>query len=153
MLDRRFYSATLAIGLAAVLAARAAETNNASLARLQADLTFLASDECEGRGPNTRGLDRAAEYVSDQMRKVGLTPGFKGGWYQPFGVPGATGELTLAGPLGQKIQPAPGKGFNVLGHNEAASVTGSLVFVGYGLATPDYDDYAGIDVEGKIVVE
>src|SRR4051794_30761195 len=71
-----------------------------SEAHLRADVTFLASDECEGRGPNTRGLDKAADYIRVRMGKIGLTPGSKdGGWYQPFGLPGAVGELTLAGPL------------------------------------------------------
>ncbi|MGL4550406.1 MAG: hypothetical protein ACRC33_04400, partial [Gemmataceae bacterium] len=143
-------AACLAAGL--LTKARTKAELEQSEARLRADVTFLAADECEGRGPNTRGLDRAADYVSDQMRRTGLLPGFKGGWYQPFGVPGAAAELTLAGPLGQQIRPAPGKGFSVLGHNEAGSATGALVFVGYGLSTPEYDDYAGIDVTDKIVV-
>lgn len=118
--------------------------------RLKKDVTYLASDECEGRGPNTRGIDRAAEYIRNEFFQHLKMP--KGGWYQPFGTAGATGKLALAGPLGQRAQLAPRKQFSVIGHNESADVTGPLVFVGYGISADGYNDYAGQDVKDRIVV-
>src|ERR687885_1016488 len=52
-------------------------------ARLRRDVTFLASDQCEGRGPTTRGIERAAEYIAEQFRTIGLKPGAEGSYFQP----------------------------------------------------------------------
>src|SRR5690242_8548106 len=78
-----------AVGLA-VLAwspAPAAETvanaAMASEARLRRDVTFLASDECEGRGPTTRGIDKAADYIAAEFKKAGLKlAGADGSYFQ-----------------------------------------------------------------------
>src|SRR5262245_14646768 len=90
MLYRRPLSTTLLVGLAAVLAARAATANNAAvLARLQADLTYLASDACEGRGPGTAGIDKAADYIAVAFKAAGLQPALPdGSYFQPFTVRG-----------------------------------------------------------------
>src|ERR687885_2458480 len=58
-------------------------------ARLRRDVTFLASDECEGRGPGTRGIDRAADYLATQFRQAGLKPGNGKSYFQPFTIPGS----------------------------------------------------------------
>ena len=60
-------------------AAREAESE----ARLKKDITYLASDECEGRGPTTKGLDRAADYIANEFKKAGLKPGGVDGTYSP----------------------------------------------------------------------
>src|SRR5262245_50836262 len=60
-------------------------------ARMRRDVTFLASDECEGRGPGTKGIDKAAEYIAAEFRKSGLKPaGVDGGYFQPFKIHGAS---------------------------------------------------------------
>ncbi len=46
-----------------------------SEARLKKDIYFLASDECEGRGPTTKGINLAADYIADQFKNAGLKPG------------------------------------------------------------------------------
>src|SRR5690242_13617643 len=64
-----------------------------SEARLRRDVTFLASDECEGRGPGTRGIDRAADHIAGQFKQAGLKPGgADGGYFQPFTIDGAVLE-------------------------------------------------------------
>src|SRR5437660_668472 len=78
-------------------------------ARLRSDLTYLASDECEGRGITTKGIGLAAEYVARQFQKAGLKPGGPDGTYfQPFSLATAaragTNSLTLRGPQGQVIE-------------------------------------------------
>src|SRR5919106_6492704 len=61
-----------------------------SRARIQPDallahVKFLSSDELEGRGNGTKGLERAAEYIAEQFKAAGLQPGAaNGGWFQPF---------------------------------------------------------------------
>src|SRR5438067_3019077 len=84
-------------------AAPARDVAAGSETRLRRDVTFLASDACEGRGPTTRGLDLAARYIAGEFRRIGLKPGPGGSYFQPFAVPGASGSLVLTGPLGQVV--------------------------------------------------
>lgn len=153
-----------AVALAAVLLTAALRADDAadkqSEARLRADVTFLASDECEGRGVETGGINKAADYVAGQFAKAGLKPGGPGGsWFQPFpfsvgAQQDGTSTLTLRGPQGQEITLRPGSDFTVLGLSGAGKVSAPLVFVGHGVTAKEigYDDYKGIDVAGKIVV-
>lgn len=130
------------------------------LARMKKDIFYLASDECEGRGVGTKGLDKAAEYIADQFKKAGLKPGgVDGTYFQPF--PFATGTqlagestLVLSGPQGQKIRLKQGTDFQVVGSSGPGKVTAPLVFAGYGVTAKsvDYDDFGGIDVKGKVIV-
>jgi hypothetical protein len=134
--------------------------DEASQARLKKDVIFLASDECEGRGVGTKGLELAAEYVADQLAKAGLKPaGTKGTFFQPF--PFTRGSeldgpatLVLDGPMGQKIALKLGTDFQVSGLSGGGKVSAPIVFAGFGATAKDigYDDYAGIDVKGKIVL-
>lgn len=133
---------------------------DASLERMRKDVTYLASDECEGRGVGTKGLDKAADYIADQFKKAGLKPGgVDGTYFQPF--PFATNaqldgesELILQGPKDKKIALKQGAEFQIMGTSAAAKLSAPLVFVGYGVTARgiEYDDYAGVDVKGKIVI-
>src|ERR1700730_12798215 len=74
-------------------------------ARLRRDISFLASDACEGRGVTTRGINLAADYVAHEFKQAGLLPAGPGGsYFQPFTMRGATLEtpnhLSLRGPPG-----------------------------------------------------
>lgn len=127
--------------------------------RMRRDITYLASKECEGRGVQTEGLNRAANYIAEQFEKAGLKPaGVNNTWYQPFTVSGGASEgpasLTLIGPLGQAIELVQGKDFNVLGLSASGKVKAPLVFAGYGITAPElnYDDYKGLHVAGKVVL-
>ncbi|WP_333592687.1 M28 family peptidase [Brevundimonas sp.] len=152
-----------AIALAIVLSTPvAAQTHDeAAEARIRADVTFLADDAMEGRESGERGYDLAALYVRTRMQGMGLTPGVNGGWMQPVTLArtgiapeGATITWTPAG--GEPVvwtngQDALLNAGDVAGHE---TVTAGLVFVGYGIDSPEHgiDDYAGQDVTGKIVV-
>jgi len=132
---------------------------NATEARLRRDLAYLASDACEGRGPGTKGIDLAADFIASQFKEAGLKPaGEDGGYFQPFTVSGESKKsspntLSLKGPLGQVIELREGKDFEVLGVSGKGKVTAPIVFVGYGSTIKDkYDDYKGIDVKGKVVL-
>src|SRR5439155_14923276 len=77
----------LALVLFAALAP--ALDRESAVARLRADLTFLASDACEGRGPGTAGIDKAADYVAAAFRAAGLKGGMRdGSYFQPFVIKG-----------------------------------------------------------------
>src|SRR4051794_15463294 len=88
----------------------------ASEARLKKDVTYLASDELEGRGVTTHGIDLAADYVATEFKKAGLKPAGKdGSYFQPFTMPGAVllkpATLSLRGPAGQEIELKSGEHF------------------------------------------
>lgn len=129
-------------------------------ARIKKDLTYLASDECEGRGVTTSGIQLAASYISRQFKEAGLAPGGIGGTYfQPFKMRGTVklgspNSITLHGSLGQTVALTPDKQFRVTGMSANGSVSAPLVFVGYGVTEEKsgYDDYKGVDAAGKIVI-
>lgn len=129
-------------------------------ARLRRHLKFLAGDGCEGRGITTKGINLAAEYIAREFQASGLKPGGRDGTYfQPFSLTnggrlGKNCRLSLRGPLGQQIVLENGKHFAVSLMGGSGKVDAPLVFAGYGITstTPRYDDYAGLDVAGKVVV-
>src|SRR5580693_5044225 len=99
------------IGFVVLAAATTLAGDNAAPERMKKDITFLSSDVCEGRGIATEGINKAADYIANQLKGAGLKPGGKNGtWFQPFTV--ASGNamlegdntLVLNGPLGQSIE-------------------------------------------------
>jgi hypothetical protein len=126
--------------------------------RIRADVAFLADDLLEGRGTGTRGYDLAARYVAARFEAMGLKPGGKDGSYQsvPFvsasADPAKPSAVTLNGMRfvnGDHV---------VVGPTVAAATieqSAPAVFVGYGLENKQFglDDYRGLDVRGKIVVQ
>ncbi|HEY0160427.1 MAG TPA: M28 family metallopeptidase [Thermoanaerobaculia bacterium] len=137
----------------------AAQQQQFSAGAIRAHMTFLASDLLEGRGTATRGYRIAAEYVAAQYALGGLEPGANGSWYQdvPFRetIPGADSTVTLVPSSGEPLTLKIFEEFTSYGdplHGEK-NVEAPVVFAGYGVTAPDqrYDDYAGIDVRGKIV--
>lgn len=147
----------VALALVLTPATRAAtreELNQAAMERMKKDVAFLASPECEGRGATTEGLKKAGDYVAAEFKKIGLKPGCNGSYFQPYAITGAVGTLELAGPQGQKIKLKRGAHFIPLGYDQKGEADAPLVFAGYGVtcADPAYDDYAKLDVKGKIVV-
>lgn len=142
-----------------------AEATAAAEARLSASADYLASDELEGRGPGTKGIDLAADYIAEQFAAAGLkTDLYDGRPFQTFTISvgaqlGETNHVTLVGPTvddrpADQTKLKVGEDFNPLSLGGSAAFDLPLVFVGYGITAPDenYDDYAGIDVDGKAVV-
>jgi len=149
----------LAIGLLSIILA--AEPSDpaaakASIDRMRSDLTFLSSDELEGRGINTEGINKAAEHIREQFKKVGLKSGTPdGSFFQPFKY-GQTYKInndkTRFEIAGKKLE--AGKDFSPMHAGGSSPFKGQVAFVGYGITTEGgkYDDYKGVDVAGKIVV-
>ncbi len=163
---RRWSLVVLSAALLGVASLRAAETaapapeqKRQAEARMRRDLTFLASDECEGRGPGTKGIDKAADYIAAEFKRAGLQPGGEdGSYFQPFtlnaNVLDKPAHLTLKGPQGQEIELRQGVHFWPMGLGGSGGDRGPAVFAGYGITSTkaNYDDYEGIDVADKIVV-
>ena len=128
--------------------------------RVRADVEFLASDLLEGRDTGSKGYEIGASYVASQFRAIGLTPGgTDGGWYEqvPFRKTSHASAPTASVVLsGKALSLAPGKDIAVRPSltQQQRSIDASLVFAGHGIsdARLGIDDYAGLDVRGKIVV-
>ncbi|WP_428939384.1 M20/M25/M40 family metallo-hydrolase [Fontivita pretiosa] len=119
-------------------------------------LQYLASDELEGRGVGTRGLDLAADYIAARLREIGLKPlPGQDGYFQRFEMSGAASvdpaNTSLA--AGDTIFELS-RQYTPTGFSADGSFSAPVVFAGYGISNPDrgYDDYAGIDVKGKVVL-
>jgi len=164
MPSRRLFAATLAGLLLALTTASALAQKPFSdpvLERMRKDIFFLAGPECEGRGVETKGIEKAAEYIVDAFKHAGLKPAMKdGSYFQPFTI---TSGVKLAEPTSLTLLKArgdvskelkSGTEYSVMGFSPTSKANAGLVFVGYGITAPKlkYDDYEGIDAAGKIVV-
>jgi Zn-dependent M28 family amino/carboxypeptidase len=148
--------------LALILAASAvAQIGEISAERIRVHVKFLASDLVEGRGVGARGGDLATEYIATQFALAGAKPaGDHGTYFQ---------NLTLAGvePDGPAELTATTTDNSTLTfrwlddfvgltntQQEDAIFDAGAIFVGHGITAPEFhwDDYAGVDVRGKVVV-
>lgn len=137
------------------------ERAGADARRIEADVRFLADDLLEGREAGTRGFDLASLYVAQRMRAIGIRPaGDARGYYQAVPLLRATrveagsrlvvtrdGATTA---LRYREQFLPALNYNA----PDSEVTAPAVFVGQGVHAPElqHDDFAGIDVRGKVAV-
>lgn len=128
---------------------------------IEAHIRFLAHDLLGGRDSGTDGYQIAANYVATQYRLMGLQPGGDDGGYFAM-VPfqrlssDASGAAFSVGEGSDAVAFQHGRDVFVSANPviDEATATGEAVFVGYGLTLPHhgYDDYAGIDVTGRIVI-
>jgi len=127
---------------------------------LRAHMAFLADDLLEGRNTGTRGFEIAANYVRAQFEEMGLKPGGVNGSYfqnirfRKIELMRDQSSLTFTRDGSSRVLTLD-KDYVMFGDPVSADTTaeGQVVFVGYGVSAPQfkYDDYAGIDVRGKIV--
>ena len=131
--------------------------------KIRAHVRFLSLDLLEGRGPGTRGDKLASEYIATQFALEGVQPaGDNHSYFQRV-------PLYAVHTLEDKSQfsfvPANGGqpvelqyGTDIVSKDQtgqpAADIDAPIVFVGYGIHAPEYqwDDYAGVDVKGKIAL-
>jgi hypothetical protein len=123
-----------------------------------AHVEYLADDKLEGRGIGSEGFAKAAAYVSEQFERAGLQPAGVHGYSQSveFNVLQLDEtQSSLEFIRNGKAQPVrfTEEGFLLTTPN-AAPVEAPAVFIGYGLKIPEanYDDFAGVDLKGKIAV-
>ncbi len=122
----------------------------------------LASDAFEGRAPGSKGEQRTTEYLIQQFQRIGLQPGNRGSWLQA--VPYVQATLQHADQARLAIDGGKGRFELDFGSDmvvgspadepHAAIKNSPIVFVGYGVDSPDqqWNDYAGLDLKGKTVV-
>ncbi|MEE2566860.1 M28 family peptidase [Hyphobacterium marinum] len=132
-----------------------------SAGNIEAHIRFLAHDLMGGRDAGSEEFLLAANYVATQFRLMGLEPGgddngyFAMAPFQRVSVDADASSLTV-GEGADAVSYTHGEDVFISANPalDDGTATGEVVFVGYGLTLPhhDYDDYAGIDVTGRIVV-
>jgi hypothetical protein len=123
--------------------------------RMRADVTFLSSSPLAGRKALERGSDVAVQFIAAEFAKAGLKPGNGDSYLQEFPLieyrSKARGLSLERG--GKKQEYQSGRDFTG-SFPRNVTAAGALVFAGYGITAPEfgYDDYAGLDVQGKVVL-
>jgi hypothetical protein len=123
-------------------------------ARAKADVTWLADPARTGRGVGTPGIGEAATWIEARMRAIGLGPAGADGYRQSFEAP--VGARLLDGntlTLGDRPERLS-IDWQPFTFSDDGKAEGEMVFAGYGITAPElsYDDYAGLDVKGKVVL-
>ncbi|WP_213803928.1 M28 family peptidase [Granulicella sp. dw_53] len=130
--------------------------------KIRAHVKFLSDDLLEGRGPGLRGAEIAAQYIATQFALYGLKPGGDNGTYLQQinfvgmnAIPSKT-KFTLVPGKGKAIDLSYADDYTVSNPTLTASVdvNAPIVFVGYGVTAPEFawNDYAGVDVKGKVIL-
>jgi Zn-dependent M28 family amino/carboxypeptidase len=148
--------------IAGLPAAARSAANSIDPEEIRAHVRFLSLDLLEGRGPGKRGAELAAEYIATQFALSGLEPAGDDGTY--FQRVPLLAVHTVEDKTKFSFVPANGKpvelayGTEIVSKDQTgqqtAEINAPIVYVGYGIHAPEYnwDDYAGVDVKGKIVL-
>lgn len=162
-MNRRFLAVTIFPMMLLAAAASAAPEESLSPAATQwwADISSIASDANEGRQTGSAGYMRAADYVISRMKGEGLKPAGDRGFLQQVTfeqqvVDQDASRAMLVNADGSQSPLKVGDALLIRPGGEARpeAVDAPLIFVGYGLGLPKqgYDDFAGLDLKGKIAV-
>ena len=127
----------------------------ATASRTRTHVETLASEKFGGREAGSDGERQAADYIVSQLSRIGARPlPGRQDMFQTFEFTGGSRDggssLSLGGTTYRTDD------VRVLSFSDDASVTGDVVFAGYGLVVPEsqnfgYDSYAGLDVKDKVV--
>ena len=139
--------------------------------KIRAHVKFLSDDLLEGRGPGLRGSEIAAQYIATQFALYGLKPGGDNGTYLQqinfVGMNAIPEKTTMSiippkrpeGQIGIMLYSYDlkyGDDYTVSNRTltPVVDIDAPIVFVGYGVDAPEFNwnDYAGIDVKGKVIL-
>jgi hypothetical protein len=154
-----FASLTVVLTVAVALAGWSLEPNApapSATEELRRHARYLASDELTGRGVDTPGIKLAANYIAKEFARYGLkAAGDDNSYLQSFEVTvGVDVKEPSKFALGNSLAAALREEWIPLGFSASNRAEAEVVFAGYGITAKDYgyDDYAGIDVNDKIVL-
>ena len=160
------FSLIYAIISAHTLIADETGKNQALIDSITSRIKYLASDQLEGRGVTTEGINKAADYIASHFEQLGLkVDSYSGTAFQPFEIstevelgPDENNFLRITGPdSGEGAYNADlvlDYEFNPLAIGATGKFDAEVVFAGYGIEAPDlgYDDWANLEVKNKVVI-
>jgi len=113
-------------------------------------LSILASDEYEGRETGKEGQKKAAKYISDDFKKIGLKSVTDSTYLQKFPLSLSSPDSSEMRVNGKKYETF--KDFYIFPYGRNLKLEAeNILFLGYGISEENYDDYKGKDVNNKIV--
>jgi len=159
----REYSKRIAVAAALLALGSVAHADSPAFseASYRKHIEVLSSDAFEGRAPGTEGEKKTLAYIEQQFRAAGLKPGIGDSYLQPVPlveiVPHADAAMQLTGAGGPSLALRNLDDIVVWTRRPVPSVNlpnAEVVYAGYGIVAPEYgwDDYAGLDVRGKLVL-
>ena len=119
-------------------------------------VSYLSSKDLQGRLSGSNEYFVAANFMAKEFAEIGLIPFNKNSYFQNLKVeynqilPKAEFSLYKDGNFVQKYN--LGKDYVFRGFSGAGDINAQVVFAGYGISIPEYDDYKNVDVKGKIVL-
>jgi Zn-dependent M28 family amino/carboxypeptidase len=149
-------TATATRAAAALTSAERKAADRVKFETIREITTTLSSNEFEGRGTGQPGADKAARYLADRFAKLGLKPGGENGTYlQPIKFKSAQVLPESSFKVGEVVF-KHGEDYILVPPytSEQVDKTGGVVFVGYGVVSPELkrDDLAGLELKDKIVI-
>lgn len=123
---------------------------------LMETVRMLSSEEMAGRLPGHAGYDAAGCFMANGFERYGLLPAGDEGYYQHLTVeynsilPPCSFRIHTS--AGKTMTPKLGKDYTFRGFTGGGDLSAQVVFAGFGISIPGFDDYAKIDVQGKIVM-
>ncbi len=124
--------------------------NTITSEELKQHLTVLASDEYEGRETAMAGQKKAAQYLADYYKNMGIAPTVNGSYFQQYNLKKESfvkSTATLNNETYKFIDD-----FYCWGSTWTELDATEIVFVGYGIADDAWNDYGKVDVKGKVVM-
>ncbi|MDF3078191.1 MAG: hypothetical protein K0S09_2080 [Sphingobacteriaceae bacterium] len=114
-------------------------------------LTILASDEFEGRETGKPGAEKAAQYIANEFKNLGLEAPVNGSYFLEIPLVEPSFEVNSFSINGKPL--GNGKDYYITGTPDPRTInTSEIVFVGYGISSDNYDDLKGLDIAGKTVL-
>lgn len=140
--------------------AHAQESRESDETLMRRWIRTVSDDSFGGRKPMTQYEELTVNYLASEMQKLGLEPAFDGSWFQPFQMISVTskpekGRITVRGKKKRELAyPDDLVVWTSRACSRVDMPAAEFVFCGFGVNAPEYgwNDYAGVDVRGKIVV-
>ena len=119
---------------------------------LKKHLYIVTGKDMEGRETATDGQKKAAAYIENHFRSLGLLPGNNGSYQMTYPVYQDSLLTTAVEINGKAYQPDQDYSINIGQSNNSTFHFSEVLFVGNGIADSLHDDYKGLDVRGKVLL-
>ena len=132
-------------------------TNLFDEAKIKSNIKYISDDKFEGRAPGTKSGEAAAQYIADELKRIGVKPANNGSYFQPVSLFAVKTNPNTVLEVGDKRYKFGDDFVGSTGAQTAnVKLDADLIFVGYGVDAPEqnWNDYKGdaADYRGKILV-